>query len=447
MTPGIVTVVKFCESGGTAFSSYLNYMDREEATWRKDNDQAMSFGGYMDYMDDDAKVAEGDQPQLELGSALFTHRKDNLTKDEKKEIKNAFRSAQEAGSNMWQVVISFNNVYLKKCGLYDYDIDLLNEPMLKQAGRKAIDTMLRNEKLENALWTASIHRNTDNIHIHVAIVEPTPMREEKEYILYRRNPDGTFARDDDHRKIPELDDYGEPVRYTARKGKFKPKSIEVLKSTLRAELENNRQIYASITTILRDTILLDKKSRSLLDTPEFTRSMMTLYDDLKESGIERQYWNYNRNIMMNFRPQIDALSDLFVQTYHRDDFAHFLDKVEREQARQSRAYGGFSPYKENMLHGKEGIYARLGNAILRELQQYDRAVTVRDVSKIAKTQRAPGSTVQHSVSPLHNMRQLRRGLHSLEHLLLVNYEKAINQREAERLQEEIAHRGYRGFEI
>jgi hypothetical protein len=45
------------------------------------------------------------------------------------------------------------------------------------------------------------------------------------------------------------------------------------------------------------------------------------------------------------------------------------------------------------------------------------------------------------------MRQLRRGLHSLEHLLKVNYERTMNLREAERLQEEIARRGDRGFEI
>jgi hypothetical protein len=38
-------------------------------------------------------------------------------------------------------------------------------------------------------------------------------------------------------------------------------------------------------------------------------------------------------------------------------------------------------------------------------------------------------------------------LFTLEHLLQVNYEKTRNQREAERLQEEIARRGDRGFEI
>ncbi len=31
-----------------------------------------------------------------------------------------------------------------------------------------------------------IHYNTDNIHVHVATVEPVPMRERKEYMRYEK---------------------------------------------------------------------------------------------------------------------------------------------------------------------------------------------------------------------------------------------------------------------
>jgi hypothetical protein len=279
--------------------------------------------------------------------------------------------------------------------------------------------------------------------IHVAIVEPTPMREQKEYTIYRRNPNGRIARDENGRKIPELDEYGNPVTRLGYKGTIRQKSLGLLKSTFRAELEDNREIYASITSILRETILLDKKSRSLLKTPEFTRGMMALYERLKETGVERKYWNYNRNLISSCKGQIDALSDFFLQTYHQADYEQFLKDLEREQRRQSRFYG-YSDYRDNMLYGKEGLYARLGNAILRELQEYDRTVTARDVSKTTREQRAPGSTAWRIPDSSHD---ISRGLCILAYNLQINYEKARNLREAERLQEEIALRGDRGFEI
>lgn len=37
--------------------------------------------------------------------------------------------------------------------------------------------MLCNEHLEHAIWSGAIHYNTDNIHIHIAIVEEYPKRE------------------------------------------------------------------------------------------------------------------------------------------------------------------------------------------------------------------------------------------------------------------------------
>ena len=182
------------------------------------------------------------------------------------------------------------------------------------------------------------------------------MREQKEYTIYRRNQDGSIARGEDGRKIPKLDEYGNPVTRLGYKGTIRQKSLGLLKSTFRAELEDNREIYASITSILRETILLDKKSRSLLKTPEFTRGMMALYERLKDTGVERKYWNYNRNLISSCKGQIDALSDFFLQTYHQADYEQFLKDLEREQRRQSRFYG-YSDYRDNMLYGKEGLYA------------------------------------------------------------------------------------------
>jgi hypothetical protein len=68
----IVAVARFSPPGGNTFSSYLNYIDRDEVILHDKSSLDSMYSGYMDYMDDDAKVIAGDQ--LEPGSrrALFT---------------------------------------------------------------------------------------------------------------------------------------------------------------------------------------------------------------------------------------------------------------------------------------------------------------------------------------------------------------------------------------
>src|SRR5690625_7773322 len=41
-----------------------------------------------------------------------------------------------------------------------------------------MQTMLAAERMQqSAIWTASLHYNTDNIHVHIATVEPHPTRD------------------------------------------------------------------------------------------------------------------------------------------------------------------------------------------------------------------------------------------------------------------------------
>jgi len=123
---GIVAVTRFCEAGSSAFSSYIDYIDRNNAV-RKDNlDKFNIFAEYMDYMDDESKAIAGEEQQTEKVSALFTKNKDVLTDAEKRGVKGLFQTAQTNGSNMWQTVISFDNAYLEELGIYDYETDTLN---------------------------------------------------------------------------------------------------------------------------------------------------------------------------------------------------------------------------------------------------------------------------------------------------------------------------------
>lgn len=101
------------------------------------------------------------------------------------------------------------------------DLGLSSEKKIYEATRKAVSKMLKSEGLENAVWSAAIHFNTDNIHVHIATVEPELMRKKKEYIQYR-----TVEKDGKRIKEPILDRKGQPIKTEEYVGRFKQKSIE-----------------------------------------------------------------------------------------------------------------------------------------------------------------------------------------------------------------------------
>jgi len=383
----IVVVTRFKEAGSSAFANYINYIDRNEAT-RKDNlGKYNLFEGYTEYMDNDEKtVFEGEQ-NVEKVSALFTRNNDSLNADEKKKLKQTFKMAEKNGSNMWQTVISFENNYLENLGIYNPNDNSLNEKYLISAARKAIDKMLVNEKLENATWSAAIHYNTDNIHIHIAIVEPKPMRARKTYKVWEQNVDGSYKMAEDANgneiKITVLDENGKQKTRTAFIGRFKNKSHEILKSELNSELDNNKEAYIEINNLMRG-IVGGKKDMELFDDVDFQEKMNSLYESLrtekvinhktnKEQSLSIRYWNYNQNSIAHLRGKIDEISDLFIKRYHSEEFKEMISKMEDEARKQENIYGGSSDYVENKLYGsKDGLYVRLGNAILKELRNYEK---------------------------------------------------------------------------
>lgn len=162
---GVVCVTKFCRASNKEFRAYIDYIDREEAARTEHSNE---YNLYADYMGNPEKT-----------TGLFTSEKNNLNPEEKKLLKEQFSKAQENGSLMWQTVLSFDNRWLSKQGIYDPNTKILDEKKIYEATRKAVSKMLKSEGLENAVWSAAIHFNTDNIHVHIATVEPEPMRKKR----------------------------------------------------------------------------------------------------------------------------------------------------------------------------------------------------------------------------------------------------------------------------
>ena len=168
---GVVLVTKFIRPSSKAFSGYIDYIDRDEAVRNEYSDK---WNGYVDYMGTPEKTSE-----------LFSAASDRLTDAEKQNLKRDFISAQEKGNLMWQTVISFDNRWLEKNGLYDSTTNTLNVEKIKELTRNSMKKMLEKEGIaDSSVWSASIHYNTDNIPIHIATVEPEetmrPIREDGE---------------------------------------------------------------------------------------------------------------------------------------------------------------------------------------------------------------------------------------------------------------------------
>lgn len=436
----IVVVTRFCESSGSSFNKYINYIDRDNATKRESLDKYNLFGDYIKYMENEEKTIQKHYEEgTEKVSSLFTKDKDNLSPEEKDNVKELFKKAQVNGSNMWQTVISFDNSYLSEIGIYDSRTQFLNEKVLIAAGRKAISSMLEKEGLQNAIWTASFHYNTDNIHIHVATVEPSPMREKKPFKEWERNEKGKIKMQRNPEtgrleKIPLLNKDGNQVIRLKYKGKFKESSIKTLKKVLSSELDQDKESTIEITNMLRG-IVNDKKEQQLFNNPNFQKKMKQIYDEIKKTGVERRYWNYNQKNFAHIKPKIDDLSNLFIETYHSDDFNKIIAKIEEKEGNYKKVYGGDNDYKKNKLYDKkDGLYTRLGNAILKEIQNFDRSQANIYKEINSKQKNINNRRILNKYLFENAMRRLRRSMQ-------YNYTNWRNNIEHEKLEKEIESRG------
>lgn len=326
---GVTLMQDFCVARSSEFQSYIDYMAREEA---QRNQAFQTFNVFHDYMENPEK-----------STGLFTATKDHLTMDEKKELKEIFQTAQDNESLMWQTVISFDNRWLEKNHVYDSKHGILDEKKIKEVARAAIGTMLEKEGMDLAVWTASFHYNTDNIHIHFATVEPYPTRE---FMMYQGQIE--------------------------RRGKFKRKNIEVAKSKVVNELMQTREINQKINQTIRRDIVKAKEQRSLAENPVFREKFLALYESLP--NLPQNMITYNNSIMSRQRKQIDEISKLYLKTYHEAEYTELKALLKHQSELYSEAYG-FGQIDRSYAEGKEKeLLERLGNAVLREVKQYARSM-------------------------------------------------------------------------
>ncbi|MEH7360878.1 MobP2 family relaxase [Priestia megaterium] len=383
--PGVVLKTKFVTSDKKAFQDYVDYVDRDDA--KKDQEaHEKLFTLYQDYMDNPDKT-----------SSLFIQQSNQLNDEEKKQLKKLFEKAQKNNSIMWQDVITFHNPWLQENGLYDADTHTVDEKKLMEITRQSMKEMLKRERLnESAVWSAAIHYNTGNIHIHIATVEPQPTRE---------------------------------------RGKRKPKTLDAMKSTVVNQILNRGEQHQKINELIRKDMVGKKKQDSSLrwKNRDIQPLFLQIYNHLPE---DKRQWQYSYRTLKPMKPFIDVLSQKYIEKYHRNEYQQLLGKLDKEVEELKKAYGEgkvdekrYKNYKQTKI---DDLYKRMGNAFLKEMKDYDKQQQqIKRMIESKKQSKRPASFNQ-KVSMHFALKKMERAFKS-------EYESWKNQQHYEQLQKEIEH--------
>ena len=327
--PAIVMVCEFEKNNFKDYGGYIDYIDREE-THNELDLKSSNYAEYLEYMDSKNRKKEKDKTTVKL----FTEDKDILSDEDKEKLKDAYRIAQEKGSYLWKDVFSFDNEWLEENKYYNSETKQLNEGKIREAIREAMSFRIEKENLNEAVWTADIHYNTDNIHIHTSLVELEPSK---------------------------------------KKGKLKPQTLGKMKSAFVNSLVDRNEEHDKINELMREKIVNRKKDINTFRDKEMKKQFINIIKLLPE---DLRQWQYAYNSIDEARPLIDNLSKYYINNYCKEDFNE-LDKlldIEVDEykklygeGREGKEKGKYKDYKANEL---DYLYKRMGNAFLTEMRSY-----------------------------------------------------------------------------
>jgi hypothetical protein len=376
VSPGVIVKSKFATSKSKGFKGYIRYIGREKAL---SIERESSFADYQNYMGNEEKT-----------TGIFTKSIDRADPDQVDEIAQVYKDAQKKGSILWQDVISFDNDFLQKYGIYDPEKKQLDEKKMRDITRSSMDKMLGKENMkETAFWTAAIHYNTDNIHIHVATIEPIPTRE---------------------------------------RGKRKLKSLEAMKSNVVNKIMDRSKDREELDRLTRESIIGGKKQVALsMDN----KTKKLFQEVMKELPENKRHWQYNYNKIEHLRPKIDEISRRYIEKYRKSEFAQLNKKLDEESTYLRDAWGSneksrYEGYKDNKL---DDLYTRLGNATLTEMKQYAYAMDKNRFKQAANSR----NSLRNNRNINHSNLNLMFALKQVNRHMDRSYDRWKNQMEYERL--------------
>ncbi len=121
-----------------------------------------------------------------------------------------------------------------------------------------------------AIWPASIHYNTDNIHFHIAVVEPNHTR-----------------------------------KSVKEQGKIKVTTFNKMKSKAVNEILDMSRQHEKINKLIREDIIKNREEKLFSKDKELNKLFKEIHSKLPK---DKRMWQYNMNALHEIRPLIDKLS-------------------------------------------------------------------------------------------------------------------------------------------
>ena len=329
-------------------------------------EQSLNFPEYIDYMN----RSYATEKQTSNKTAVFNQHKNHLSQEEVRQLKNQLETAYQNGSLLWQGVLSFDNSFLAKQGLYDMETGQVDQAAIKNVLRTAMPHLIQREGLSSdAFWWGNIHLNTDNIHIHFGLSEVESAREK---IFYA--PRGRM----------EL------------RGNFSQKSIQGLKSEIfhgllndqtRSRLLRQEQVLANLKTDLLRNVLQghqvataaeknfleqaynhlpqNKNWRFKSNAKDFATSKFFL-----NRYLDSYFENEGKEVYDNFIKETRTFLEEYRTAYSSDDHRSYerVRYVDGKPIKQTVSTAGYD--MEKLLKRRENdLRERLGNAILKQFKE------------------------------------------------------------------------------
>ena len=315
------------------YDKYVNYMDRQDAKEISEYDLEKHTNSRETHWSGNKTLTYLGDPQKTNNT--FTKGTPSLSMADIESMKDYFARAQENGSPLWQTVFSFDNAFLKQQGYLSED-GKLNDVPIKHATENAMTVFMEEMGFnDTARWVGAIHYNTDNIHVHVALVEAESSRE-----------------------IIETGKYKGQRKAKAPKGTFKK-----TRSTFTNTLVDRSQELTRASNLARNQIREPFKQLKLKRQVSVRGQIKELVRQLPD---DRRLWRYNMNAMAPFREQIDAITERLVDQKYAAALSELKLLYRQEESFRKRLYGGTNNYAEKQL---STLKASLGNVLLTNLKK------------------------------------------------------------------------------
>ena len=273
---------------------------------------------YVSYMDDNDK-----------SSGVF----DSNGLLSKQDIKALRKMLRETKSCIWDMVISFEELFGKE-HLFHYEqaIGLLNN-ILPKFFKSA------NLNLKNIIWYAGLHENTDNRHIHISFFEKEP----------------TFYN---HRK----------KEYKYHRGKIPITAVKELKLNAENYFNSPMEELKIKRKKLVESLKLELADKSF---NEFESSLKWLLKGLFEEIPISGRIGYDSENMKPYKERIDNVITLILEkSVYKDDYKVMLDTINEHDEKLKKKCRKYNLDENEYLYGpkfKHDLYRRMGNVLIKEI--------------------------------------------------------------------------------